>query len=157
MRIFVAYASEDRQIAEQLYFVLAGAGHDVFFDKARLPSGSDFNQCIFAEIGRSDVLIFLISPSSLEKGNYALTELRYAQEKWAHPKGHVLPVVIRPVSWDRIPSYLTAVSVIEPEGNVPAEVAHAVRSLTSGEASLSASVVVGTTNIVRLNLIRQER
>jgi hypothetical protein len=70
-------------------------------------------------------LSFFISPSSLATGSYALTELKYARKKWRHPAGHVLPVLVRPVDWNAIPPYLKAVTVLEPEGNTPAEVREA--------------------------------
>jgi hypothetical protein len=131
MRIFISFASEDRQFAEQIHFALVGAGYETFYDKESLPPAGDFNVRIRAGVERSDFLVFLISPSSIEPGNYALTELRYARMKWSHPNGRVLPVMLHKVAWDQVPSYLSAVTVLEPEGNLPAEVTLAISSLVS--------------------------
>jgi hypothetical protein len=56
--------------------------------------------------GRSKLFIFLISPDSVAKSTYALTELNLAQEKWPNPLGHVLPVMVRATDDGSIPNYL---------------------------------------------------
>lgn len=56
-------------------------------------------------------------------GSYALTELKYARQKWPDPRHRVLPVMIERTAYDQIPNYLKAITVLEPEGNVAAEVA----------------------------------
>jgi hypothetical protein len=122
MRIFLSYASEDRDIAEQIYLILVKAHHQVFFDHTELPAGDDFNTLIQKAVNRCELFIFLISPNSITKHSYALTELKFAREKWQHPTGHVLPVLVRETSYDLIPPYLKAVSILEPEGNIAAEV-----------------------------------
>src|SRR6185295_11955597 len=71
----------------------------------------------------SDAFVFLISQRSVTSGSYALTELKYARQKWPDPRHRVLPVMIERTAYDQIPNYLKAVTVLEPEGNVPAEVA----------------------------------
>jgi hypothetical protein len=40
----------------------------------------------------------------------------------AHPEGQVLPVLIEPTEKSAIPPYLRAVTLLEPEGNLAAEV-----------------------------------
>jgi hypothetical protein len=129
MRVFISYASEDRHLAEQIHFALLGAGHKTFYDKESLPAGGDFNARIQAAVEQSDLFVFLISPDSVQQGNYALTELRYARLRWRHPRGRVLPVMLRRTPWEQVPAYLSSVTVLELEGNVPAEVALAVRVL----------------------------
>ncbi|MFM7640070.1 MAG: toll/interleukin-1 receptor domain-containing protein [Cyanobium sp.] len=122
MNIFLSYASEDREIAEQIQLALAGAKHKVFFDAETLPAGGDYHERIRTAVRKSDLFVFLISPHSIEKGSYCLTELGYARDKWPHPKDRVLPVCLSPVDWGLIPNYLRAVTVFQPEGNTPAEV-----------------------------------
>jgi hypothetical protein len=129
MRIFLSFASEHRRLAEEVYFALTGGGHEVFFDKESLPPADEYHQRIQAAIGLSDLFIFLISRESVAPGAYTLTELRYAREKWPHPKGRVLPVRTDKVPFEEIPNYLKAVTVLEAEGNVPAEVAATVATL----------------------------
>ncbi len=126
MKLFLSYSSQDETRAEEIALALRGAGYDVFFDRSELPPGGDYNQRLSDAIAESDGVIFLISRGSLKKGSYALTELKLTQGKWKHPKECVLPVLIDEISYDKIPAYLRAVTILEPEGNVAAEIVHAV-------------------------------
>jgi len=127
MRLFLSYASEDRRAAEEIYFSLIGNGHTVYFDRTSLKPGDNYDRLLREQIDASEAVIFLISPGSVAAGSYTLTELRYAREKWSHPEGHVLPVMIEPTPFDDVPAYLSAVSVLQPEGNIAAEVCGAVQ------------------------------
>ncbi len=123
MKIFLSYASEQRAIAEPLALALEAEGHDVFFDRHDLPLGDSFHDRIRQAIDNADRCIFLVSPQSIEPGSYALTELALAQARWPRPAGRVLPVMAQPTPFDRLPAYLGAVTVMQPRGNLVAEVA----------------------------------
>jgi hypothetical protein len=129
MQIFLSYASEDKSLAEEIQLALLGVGHVVFFDKASLPAGGDYHSRIDAAVKRCDLFIFLISPNSVASGSYARTELKFARSKWHHPKEHVLPVRLHETPWDKIPPYLKSVTILEPEGNIPAEIVAAISKL----------------------------
>src|SRR5262249_31407978 len=88
-------------------------------------------------IRTSDLLVFLISPESVTKGRYTLTELSFARQQWRAPRGHVLPVVIAPTPIATVPTYLKAVTLLEPEGNIAAETAAAVEKLQGWSRSRS--------------------
>lgn len=74
-------------------------------------------------VGAADLVIFLLSPQSIARGKYTLTELGFVKQKWKNPSGHVLPVMVVKTPIETIPSYLRAVGILEPEGNVAAETA----------------------------------
>jgi hypothetical protein len=131
MRIFISYASEDRDQVEPVHMALVGAGHQTFFDKAALPPGNDYHGRIHAAVMASDAFVFMVSPHSVAAGAYTLTELKIAKGKWPRPAGHVLPVMAVPMAYDKLPAYLGAVTVLEPEGNLAAEVALAVGALSA--------------------------
>jgi len=135
MRIFLSYASEDRALAEDIQLALVGAGHVVFFDKASLPAGGNYHARIESAVKRCDLFIFLISQNSVASGSYALTELKFARVKWHHPKERVLPVRLHGTAWELIPPYLKSVTVLEPEGNVSAEIVEAVSTMAAGDAA----------------------
>lgn len=107
---------------------LEGERHEVFFDRARLPAGEPFHERIRSAMADSDRVIFLVSPESVEAGAYTRTELDLVKKKWPHPRGRVLPVVVRPVATADIPAYLRGVTLLSPEGSVAAEVAGWVSS-----------------------------
>ena len=72
---------------------LRGDGYRVFRDRTSLPPGETFDARILRAIEESDLFIFLISRASISEGRYTLTELKFAEQKWEHPAGHVLPVL----------------------------------------------------------------
>lgn len=123
MLIFLSYASEQRDVAEEIKLALASLGHQVFFDRDSLPIGDEYHLRIRKAVEESEAFVFLISFQSVAQGCYALTELKYAREKWPDPRGKVLPVMIEKIEYRHIPPYLKAISVLEPEGNAPAEIA----------------------------------
>jgi TIR domain len=128
MRLYIAYASEDVTTAEQIHLALLSDRHDVFFDRGSLRPGDDFDRRFRDAINAADMMIFLVSPSSVRQGCYALTELDYARRRWPHPQNRLLPVVVEPIDLSTLPAYLKAVTILEPRGSVAAEVAQAVRS-----------------------------
>lgn len=133
MKLFLSYASENGPVAEEISLALAGAGHDVFFDKPKLNPGDDYNQRIRDSIAEADGMVFLISPQSIEAGRYTLTELKFARRKWIHPKQRILPVLVKPTPIEKIPVYLKSVTILEPEGNIAAEVVEALEHKVTPE------------------------
>jgi len=146
MKIFLSYSSEDRRQAEEVALALEAQGHAVFFDRDDLSGGSDFHAVIRQHIVAADLFVFLISSESVRPGAFTLTELKWAREKWSHPKKHVLPVLLEPTPMEHIPAYLRGVTILEPEGNVAAETAallgHRPRRRTAVFLAAAAAVVV---------------
>ena len=131
MKVFVSYASEDRARAEMVMESLAARGHDVFFDRdaSSLPPGASFEDKIEQAIAQTEAFVFLISPHSVTSGCFALTELTIARQKWPRADGRVLPVMLRKTDLVLVPAYLKSVTILQPAGNVPAEVALAVNAM----------------------------
>jgi hypothetical protein len=134
VKIFLSYPSDERDTAERLNFALVEQGHDVFFDRADLPAGFEFDQRIASAISASDLIVFLITPSAVTPGRYTLTEMKLAEERWPKPSGRILPVMLRPTEFPSIPGYLRAVNIFTPRGNAVAEVANEVRKLAGGRS-----------------------
>ena len=152
MKIFLSYASEDRELVEPIYLALRAQRHQVFFDRTDLPPGEEYDIRIRQAIEGSHLFVFLASPASLDIGSYTLTELHIAQQTWEHPAGRLLPVILRPIGFDRLPPYLKSVTILETEGNVPAAVADAVHRIDVARrwvllkkfaAGLAAAIVIG--------------
>lgn len=135
VKIFLSYPSAHKDAAESLCFELQAEGHEVFFDKEDLPPGQSYNERIRSAIEASDLLIFLITPESVAKGKYTLTELKIACKKWPNPTGRVLPVMLEATPFEDMPGYLKAVTVLSPEGNLTAEVVMEVAELARGTTS----------------------
>jgi len=120
--IFLSYSSLQSEAATRIELSLKGEGHSVFRDRSALPPGESFDARIRAAIEESDLFIFLISRESVSEGHYTLTELKFAEEKWGHPAGHVLPVLTEAVPKEGIPEFLRAVTMLQPRGDLAAEV-----------------------------------
>jgi hypothetical protein len=129
VRIFLCYSSDEREAATRIELALLARGHDVFRDRSDLAAGQEFDATIARSIEESDLFIFLITPASVAQGRYTLSELRMASRKWPNPSTRVLPVLLQPTPLSAIPQYLRAVSFLEPQGDVGAEVADAVEHL----------------------------
>jgi tetratricopeptide (TPR) repeat protein len=131
MHIFISYASEQKDVARTIALALRNEGHGVFFDETSLPAGFNYVDRIRAAIARSDAFIFLMSSEALEPGRFTHTELALAEKRWPRAHGSVLPVVAGQVPKSSIPAYLGSVVLLQPQGNVAAEVANAVAGFVS--------------------------
>lgn len=131
MRIFLSYASQDREVAAEINASLCAQGFDVFFDRADLSAGKEYDGRIRDEIQASDLFVFLVSPFSLKDRRYSLTELELVKKRWSNPSGKVLPVMVRPTFHRKLDAYLRAVTVLSTQGNIAAAVGAAIHDLGS--------------------------
>jgi hypothetical protein len=134
MKIFLSHAEEQKEVAKQIAIALRNAGHTVFLDKDDLPSGGDYNTRLSRAIKRSDLFIYGVSPESVAEGSYARTELLFAEKRFRKAVNHLLPVMLAPTPFDRVPAYAASVTILTPTGNVVAEVVQAVADIESGLA-----------------------
>ena len=148
MKIFVSYAAEDREAAEEVAHSVRGRGHTVFLDRSSLPPGGNYEQQIENAIRRSSLMVFLITTDSIAEGRFTLTELKMAQEKWRSARDRVLPVMLRPTPYGAVPSYLRAVTIMEPKGNAPAEIAQEIDRLARRRARVPLLSAVGVASFV---------
>lgn len=132
MKLFITYASEDRSVADELAVRLRTEGHTVFLDKDGLPEAEGYDARIRQAIAECDLYVFLISPDSVKAGRYTLTEMKFAREQFLNPKGRVLPVMIQLTPFGDIPAYLSAVTVLQPEGNAVAETVAQIGNIEGG-------------------------
>jgi formylglycine-generating enzyme required for sulfatase activity len=129
MKVFLSYASQDRALAAAIHRALSHQGHDVFFDREDLPPGEEFHNRIREGIERSDLFVFLISEHALDAASYTLSELEIAQKVIEQPHGRLLPVVLSPVPFAKLPAFLKSVTVLETSGDITAAVADAVHRI----------------------------
>ncbi|MBK7563767.1 MAG: CHAT domain-containing protein [Propionivibrio sp.] len=118
----MSYASKYRAIADDLCCRLQAVGHEVFFDREDLRAGASFDDRIRSAIEDCELFIFLISPEAVAAGHYTRTEVKIASRKWPTPGWHVLPVQVAETPLADIPAYLRALTIMQAEGNLAAEV-----------------------------------
>ena len=129
MKIFLSYASEQRELAKEIALALEAENHTVFFDRSALAPGEAYNAQIREAIEDSQLFVFLISSDSVTAGRYTLTELEFAEHKWPKPWGNVLSVMALSTPKANIPAYLRAGTIIQPSGNIAATVAAEVHRM----------------------------
>jgi formylglycine-generating enzyme required for sulfatase activity len=126
MRIFLSYASQDREQAKAIYLALCDQGHKVFFDRADLPAGEEYHNRIRAAIEKSHLFLILISRNAVDDGSYTLTDLSIA-EKY---RIRLLPVMLKTPDVERLPASISSVTYLETDGNVAGAVAAEVHRIT---------------------------
>jgi hypothetical protein len=129
MKLFISYPSAQRDLAARLALALEAEGHDVFHDRSDLNAGESFHQRLREAVAAADAFVFLITPEAVAPGSYTLAELDFAQEHWRRPSGHVLPVMVVPTPISSLPPYLSAVTILQPSGELVAETVATVARL----------------------------
>jgi TIR domain len=137
MRIFLSFPSELESQADSIAQSLRNCDHDVFFSHDDLPPGDSFDARVEKAIESSDFMVFLISPESVTRGRYTLSELAFARNKWPNPSNRVLPVMMAPTPLDQVPTYLKAVTILEPQGSAAAETRAAVDRMLEAKSEQS--------------------
>ncbi len=135
MRIFLSYASQDREIANEINRALLEQGHDIFFDRDDLPAGDEFHGRIRRAIEQSDLFIVLLSEYAVDPGSYTLNEIEIAEQAFPKTSGRVLPVVLRPMPIEQIPVFAKSVTLLQSPGNVVAATAAAVHRIAGRKRS----------------------
>jgi formylglycine-generating enzyme required for sulfatase activity len=146
MKIFLSYASQDREIAQSINLALREQGHDVFFDREDLMPGEEFHSHIRRTIERADLFIFLISENAIDPGSYTLNELDIAEKARKQASRRLLPVMLQSVPFDRLPAFAKSVTLLQSPGNIPAAVADAVYRIAQKQRrNLFAKIGAGVT------------
>jgi hypothetical protein len=148
MRIFLSYVSEQYKDAALLKSKLENEGHRVFFDRTNLRAGHTFDEQIREELRNSELLLFLISPESVQKGAYTLTEVKWYEGFFPKSRGRVLPVLVKETTEDDIPTYLKSVLILTPVGNMTAEVIAGVSEIAAARKRLALFMRLGLAALV---------
>ena len=106
--VFISYATEDKDLREQVSHSLARYGITTWLHTKDISSGVDFGAAIDNGIEQADNFLFFISPDSI-KSKYCLIELEHALK---HNK-RVIPVLIRETSLEKIPESIQKMQFID--------------------------------------------
>src|SRR5207237_8237625 len=80
MRVFLSYSSEDRKLVEPIYLSLRAQRHTVFFDRADLPPGEEYDARLREPIEKSQLFVFMLTPASLTSDCFTLNQLNVTQQ-----------------------------------------------------------------------------
>jgi len=140
--VFLSYASEDAEAAQNIADSLRAAGIEVWFDQRELKGGDAWDQSIRRQIKTCALFVAVVSKHTHERGEgYFRLEWKLAVDRShliAAHKAFLLPIVIddtgeddehvpdrfREVQWTRLPG-----------GETPPAFVDRVQRLLSGEAS----------------------
>lgn len=78
LRIFLAYVSEDRRLAERLYREFRDRGHDPWLDRRKLLPGQNWPRAIQQAMETADFCVACFSTNSVSKRGIFQAEIRYA-------------------------------------------------------------------------------
>ena len=66
LKIFVSYARDDLEFADQLVAALDAFDFDLLIDRQGIAAGEDWQRRLGALIAEADTVVFLLSPSALQ-------------------------------------------------------------------------------------------
>ena len=82
LRVFLAYAREDRQHVEALYGWLKGLGLDPWMDCKNIVAGEEWERSIWRAIRAADFVLACLSSRSVRKRGFLQREIRRALTLW---------------------------------------------------------------------------
>lgn len=107
MKVFLSYSSTHRAQVIELEKDIEALGHDVWFDQELL-GGQEWWRAICQNIRSCDVMIFAVSPESLESEPCRL------EYTYAHDLGKtIVPLVIYPTDLHGLPEILDSIQMID--------------------------------------------
>ncbi|MEM9807610.1 MAG: TIR domain-containing protein, partial [Cyanobacteria bacterium P01_D01_bin.56] len=112
-QVFIAYADQDKHIAEKIRRGLLRLGITVWNNTHDIETGQDFQAAINHGIESADNLIFLLSPEAL-RSSYCQHELDYAQ----HLNKRIIPILTRTVDVQDMPPSLQSLQYIDLADNI---------------------------------------
>jgi len=113
LRVFFCYSHRDEKLRDRLdahLSMLRRMGIIETWHDRKIKPGDDWNESIDQFLNSSDLVLLLISPDFLNSDCCFRKEMKRAIERHQAGEARVIPVILRPVDWERAPfSMLQAV------------------------------------------------
>ncbi len=106
IKIFCCYARRDHELQDQLVKhlePLRRSGQVTTWHDRELLPGTTWKQEIDKHLETSDIVLLLISPNFMSSDYCYSIEMQKALERQARGETRVIPVILRPVSWQETP------------------------------------------------------
>jgi len=97
-QVFLAYAEENRDSAEQIRKLLRRQGFTVWISAADIPAGANFQTIIEEGIEEADNIVYLMSPAAI-RSPFCQHEIEYALRL----RKRVIPILIEAIALEQIP------------------------------------------------------
>lgn len=96
LKVFISYASGDRDQAQKLYTHLVSLGADSWFDVEDLLPGQDWKMEISRALDETDLILLCLSKKSVSKEGYVQKEMRLALDRALEiPPGEIFLIPCR--------------------------------------------------------------
>jgi TIR domain len=112
MKIYLSYATPDREFAKQLASHLTRRGYDVWDPETELLPGENYGLKLGKALRDSRAMVVLLSPDSVKSGSVT-RDIEYAVTNRSY-EGRVFPVLVRPT--DGIPWILRELGILHTSG-----------------------------------------
>jgi DNA-binding response OmpR family regulator len=113
LKVFFSYSHRDEKLRDRLDAHLSALKHmDLIhsWHDRKITAGSDFKEAIDRYLDSADLVLLLISPDFLNSEYCYSKEMKRALERHASGQARVVPVILRPVDWEKAPfAHLQAV------------------------------------------------
>lgn len=119
IRVFLSYASEDRDQVKVLYDRLLDAGYQPWMDKRDILPGEKWDLSIYRAIRRADFFLVCVSPRAVGKRGFLQKEIKGALSYWQEKLDddiYVIPVRLEPCEVPEPLNQFEWVDLFEPEG-----------------------------------------
>jgi hypothetical protein len=106
IEIFLCYAQEDELLCKELLIHLGGLKRQNFFDlwhDREINAGTEYEPEIDKHLNTAKVILLLISQYFMNSNYCYLKELQKAIERHDRGEARVIPVILRPVFYQRAP------------------------------------------------------
>ena len=96
LKIFISYASGDREKAQELHAWLASQGTDPWIDTEKLLPGQDWKMAISQALDETDLVLLCLSKKSVSREGYVQKEMRLALDRALEfPPGEIFLIPAR--------------------------------------------------------------
>src|SRR5712692_7685383 len=106
VKIFFCYAHEDEALLNKLKAQLRPLQRqgllDVWYDRD-ISAGTDWERQIKEQLNTAQIILLLVSPDFMDSDYINDVELKRAIERHERGEAHVIPVILRHVSWQGEP------------------------------------------------------
>jgi TIR domain len=95
LKVFLCHGSEDKAAVRSLYERLWAEGMEPWLDEKDIELGADWDQAIRRAIRNCDIVLVLLSQTSIDKAGYVQKEIRFALDRAEEmPEGrtYIIPV-----------------------------------------------------------------
>lgn len=125
MRIFIAFADADQNIADGAASALVSEGHTVVHPVLAANGKTQASDRVRA-LRKANFLVHLLSPEATAAGCQSLSDVLAFQKRWRSPRERILPVYTRGVDLGALPTVIQALQPQTAHGNLLADISNLI-------------------------------